>query len=539
MKYAIKLLNKRKFLLCFLDAFLTNLCLYLLPVALAIFTKAPFTLEKLSYLILSIIGLKIAEIILNHIWVIYLLKFEHKYAKDLQLAYFNRVANMKPYRLNQIHNGYLKKQIDIIAEEAEEFIEYIFETVNGFGISAIIFLIQVINQDITMFFICFAMLIAIVLYNIWIGKKHVKVQEGYNKQYSKYNASYVDFLQNIKTVKKLQATKYANRKNEEAFTKVLPKLDKTNFYYSLRSNGINFFVYAMFVIILINLYTQMKAGQEVLSYLLFYATIFSGLTGELKDLARLFIHYNKFQAASKQVEKMIGKEEENNTIKTWQTIEIKDLTFQYKEETKNNICIPEFKINKKDKISIIGKSGQGKTTFLNVLARYIEIPENNYLIDGKVQKGNLNLAYISQEIDLFDLTVKENLCLGKNIENDVLMKYIEEAGLLEWVQGLEKGLDTVVGERGLKLSVGQKQRLNIIRGILLDKEMYILDEPTSNLDKETEKLIVKLIEKYLQDKTVVIVTHREEIKKMCTKHYKFENSTMGLEKEGELYAEYN
>ena len=119
------------------------------------------------------------------------------------------------------------------------------------------------------------------------------------------------------------------------------------------------------------------------------------------------------------------------------------------------------------------------------------------------------------------------------------MKYIEEAGLLEWVQGLEKGLDTVVGERGLKLSVGQKQRLNIIRGILLDKEMYILDEPTSNLDKETEKLIVKLIEKYLQDKTVVIVTHREEIKKMCTKHYKFENSTMGLEKEGELYAEYN
>ena len=87
-------------------------------------------------------------------------------------------------------------------------------------------------------------------------------------------------------------------------------------------------------------------------------------------------------------------------------------------------------------------------------------------------------------------------------------------------------MQTVVGERGLKLSVGQKQRLNIIRGILLDKDIYVLDEPTSNLDKETEKLIVNLIEKYLHNKTVVIVTHREEIKKICKKHYIFQENQM-------------
>lgn len=535
MKYAIKLLNKRKFLLCFIDAFITNICLYLLPVVLAIFTKQPFTLEKLGYLIIAIIGLKVIEIAFNHIWIVYTIRFESEYAKDLQLAYFNRVARMKPFKLNKVHNGYLKKQIDIIAEESEEFMEYIFETVNGFLISVVIFLIQVIEQDLKMFFFCLAMLIGIIVYNIWIGKRHVLVQEDYNKQYSKYNSTYVDFLQNIKTVKRLQATKYANAKNEEAFKKVIPKLDKTDFFYSLRSNGINIFVYFMFVIILINLYYKMKSGQDILSYLLFYATIFSGLNGELKDLARLFIHYNKFQAASKQVEEMIGKDEAVPPIKTWNTIEIKDLTFKYKEETKTNIHISEFKMNRKDKISIVGKSGQGKTTFLNILARYIEIPEDNYLIDGKKQKGNLDLAYISQEIDLFDLTVRENLCLGKEIADEVLMEYLEEAGLLEWVKGLEKGLDTVVGERGLKLSVGQKQRLNIIRGILLDKDMYILDEPTSNLDKETEKLIVKLIEKYLSEKTVAIVTHREEIKKICTKHYQFVNNRMSLEQESEVY----
>jgi ABC-type multidrug transport system fused ATPase/permease subunit len=254
--------------------------------------------------------------------------------------------------------------------------------------------------------------------------------------------------------------------------------------------------------------------------------MFSGLSAELKDLSRLFMHYNKFQAATNQVEKIIGKEENLDIISNWNKIEIKDLDFRYDDESKNTIIIPYFELKKGYKVSIVGKSGQGKTTFLNILSRYIDIEKEKYVIDGISQNGNLDLAYISQEIDLFDLSIKDNLCLGKNIEEPILMKYLKEAGLEEWVEKLENGLDTVVGERGLKLSVGQKQRLNIIRGILLDKEIYILDEPTSNLDKETEKLIINLIQKYLKDKTVVIVTHRDEIREICNKHYEFKNNIM-------------
>lgn len=526
MSYPLKILNKKKFILCFIDAFLVNLCIYLMPVVLAIFTTQPFTIEKLKYLIISIIVIKSMEIILDHFWYMYILRFENKYGKDLQLAYFNRVARMKPNKLNKIHNGFLKKQIDIISEEAQEFIEYIFETVNGFVISIVIFLIQVINQDLKMFPICLIMVICMVLYNVWIGKRYVVVQEKYNNSYSKYNSIYVDFLQNIRTVKRLSASKYANSKNEEAFEEVIPKLDKTNFFYSLRRNGISFFVYFMYIIILINLYFKMKAGQDILSFLLFYATIFSGLSTELKGLSRLFMHYNKFKAATNQVEKMIGNDEKISTIEDWKTIEIKDLEFKYNAKTKNTITISNFKINKGDKVSIVGKSGQGKTTFLNIFSRYIDIDDANYKIDGELKKGNLNLAYISQEIDLFNLTVKDNLCLGKNIGHEKLMTYLKEAGLDEWANKLENGLDTVVGERGLKLSVGQKQRLNLIRGVLLDKDIYVLDEPTSNLDKETEELIIKFIQKYLKNKTVIIVTHRNEIKKICNKHYEFKDNKM-------------
>lgn len=526
MKYPFKILNKKKFILCYINAFIVNLCIYLIPVVLAIFTTQPFTIEKFKYLILSIICLKITEVLLNHLWVVYILRFENKYAKDLQLAYFNRMAKMKPYKLNKVHNGFLKKQIDIISQEAEEFMEYIFETVNGFGISIIIFFIEVINQDFNMFLICLSMVICMVIYNIWLGKKYVVVQEKYNDSYSKYNSTYVDFLQNIKTVKRLNATKYANYKNEEAFKRVIPQLDKTNFFYSLRANGINFFVYFMYVVILVDLYFKMKSGENILSYLLFYSTIFSGLSTELKDLSRLFMHYNKFQAATNQVENIIGNDSENKIIYDWETIQIKDLEFRHSDETNTTIHIPDFKINKGDKISIVGKSGQGKTTFLNIFCRYIDIEDTHYKINGKSIEGNLDLAYISQEIDLFDLTVRENLCLGKDIEEKELMNYLKEAGLDEWINKLENGLDTVVGERGLKLSVGQKQRLNIIRGILLEKDIYILDEPTSNLDKETEMLIINLIQKYLKDKTVIIVTHRDEIKSICDKHYEFKDNIM-------------
>lgn len=526
MKFPFKILNKKKFILCFIDAFLTNIFFYITPFLLAHFTKEPFTLQNFQYLIISIIITKIFAVVLNQIWIMYVLKFENEYSKDLQLAYFNRVVRMKHFRLNQVHNGFLKKQIDIIAEESENLLEQIFETVSGFTVSITMFFMQVISQDIRITFVCLAMIIGMVLYNVWLGKWYVSVQEDYNEAYSKYNSSYVDFLQNVKTVKRLNASKFAREKTQALFAKVLPKLQKMNFVYSFRSNGINLFVYMMYAIVLVNLYFKMQVGENILSSLLFYVTIFDMLRAELKDLTYLFVHFNKFQAATNQVEKMIGEDSENNIIEDWNTIQIDNLKFKYHEDSKTTIEIPHFEIHRGDKISIVGRSGQGKSTFLNILARYIEVGKENYKIDGEIKQGNLNLAYISQEIDLFDLTVRENLCLGKKISDEELMQILAEAGLEDWVQKLENGLDTVVGERALKLSVGQKQRLNLIRGILLDKDIYVLDEPTSNLDQETEKLIVNLIQKYLKDKTVVIVTHRDEIKRICEKHYIFEENRM-------------
>lgn len=282
----------------------------------------------------------------------------------------------------------------------------------------------------------------------------------------------------------------------------------------------------MYVIVLISLFVQMKNGADVFSYLVFYSSIFSGLSTELRGVGYLFMHWNKFKSANNQVEGMIAEEEKQNKIRNFHDIMMKDICFKYYDESNITIEIPNFSLTKNDKVSIVGESGQGKSTFLSLFCRFYEVDDDKFLVDHHPSSKAPDIAYISQETDLFDLTIKENLTLGKKISNEKLEEYLEDSGLLDWIHTLEKGLDTIVGEKGVKLSAGQKQRLNLIRGILLEKEIYILDEPTSNLDSVSEEKINCMILKYLSQKTCIIVTHRPKLTEICNKHYYFENRKM-------------
>ena len=197
------------------------------------------------------------------------------------------------------------------------------------------------------------------------------------------------------------------------------------------------------------------------------------------------------------------------------------------EDPSDEIQNYSFEFEKGDKISIVGESGQGKTTILNVLSGIYPLNSGDIIIDDKkIDNPKLDVVYISQDVDLFDLSIRDNLTLGKNISDKKILELFEDAGLMEWYSNLENGLDEMVGEKGVKLSAGQRQRLNIIRGILIDKDVYFFDEPTSNLDKESEEKIVLMIDKYLKDKTYLIVTHRDSIKRLCNKHYYFEDHIM-------------
>jgi ATP-binding cassette subfamily B protein len=192
-------------------------------------------------------------------------------------------------------------------------------------------------------------------------------------------------------------------------------------------------------------------------------------------------------------------------------IEFRNVSFKYKDEyVLKNIS---FHIKPGETLGIMGVTGSGKTTLVNLLGRYYEPWEGEILIDGiDIRKIDLkilreNLSYVPQDVFLFSDTVRENIKLGKDIDDEKIIQALKDTRSYHFVMRLPEKLDTIIGERGLGLSGGQKQRLTIARALVRPAKILILDDPTSALDLETEFYIQKSLEKY-KGITKIIIAHR-------------------------------
>ena len=183
-----------------------------------------------------------------------------------------------------------------------------------------------------------------------------------------------------------------------------------------------------------------------------------------------------------------------------------------------------FQVKKGEVVGIVGESGAGKTTLVNLLSRFYEPTEGSIEIDGKdirlVKRASLtdNIALVTQQTFLFNRSVADNILYGKR---DASLKEVEEAAgaayIHEFVSGLPKGYDTSVGELGVKVSGGQRQRIAIARAILKNAPILILDEATSALDAESEKLVHEALVNLMKGKTTFIIAHRMSTLRHCDK----------------------
>lgn len=195
-------------------------------------------------------------------------------------------------------------------------------------------------------------------------------------------------------------------------------------------------------------------------------------------------------------------------------IEYKDVCFEYvrgKPVLKN----VSLSIEIGQTIALVGNSGGGKTTFVNLLPRFYDVKSGAVLIDGTdIRDFELNslrdkIAIVFQDNFLFGGTIRENILLGKeNASEKEIQSAIKGACLEEFIQSLDKGLDTQIGERGVLLSGGQKQRIAIARAFLKDAPIVILDEATSALDNKSEAVVQEAINNLMKDRTVFIIAHR-------------------------------
>ncbi len=255
---------------------------------------------------------------------------------------------------------------------------------------------------------------------------------------------------------------------------------------------------------------------EYLSRIMFSKPAIDAIYHDLKEIDRLLEN---------------GKAIEDTDEITFQKeIIVKDISFHYPNTEKNIFTHGNLTIPKNKSVAFIGPSGQGKTTLADIILGLLEPQEGAVLVDGMdIRRGmhawNRKLGYIPQTISLLDASIKENILFGidkEQINENRLQEALQEAQLKDFVDTLEDGLDTVIGEGGVRLSGGQRQRIGIARALYHNPEVLVLDEATSALDNETEAAVMEAIDYLAGSKTLIIIAHRLSTIQNCDLVYQID-----------------
>ena len=218
-------------------------------------------------------------------------------------------------------------------------------------------------------------------------------------------------------------------------------------------------------------------------------------------------------------------------------IVLKDIRYAYNQESNPIFQGMNFQINAGDRIGIIGETGSGKSTFVDIVAGLLFPDQGSVLIDNiELNTSNAslwmhNLAYVPQNIYLSDETILENIAIGVSIDSiDLVLakQSLENASLSKFIDSLPNGVHTKVGERGVKLSGGQKQRIGIARALYKRASLIIFDEATSALDESTENAVMEAIDGIDSSITMLIIAHRTSTLKNCNKVIELKNGNINL-----------
>ncbi len=258
-----------------------------------------------------------------------------------------------------------------------------------------------------------------------------------------------------------------------------------------------------------------------LGNLAFFAMMIQKLLWPVTRLGNIFDEFERARAASRRVFGLIDSSttlpdptQPQQLPADGGDVALRDVTFGYKPEEpilKNvNLTIPQGHT-----VGIAGPTGSGKTTLIKLLLRLYDVQEGAITLGGvdlrNVTRANLRqtIGLVSQDVYLFHGTIRENILYGRpEASFDTVVDAARRAALHEFIESLPAGYDTIIGERGLKLSGGQRQRLSIARAILKDAPVLILDEATSAVDTETERIIQTNLQELAAGKTAIIIAHR-------------------------------
>ncbi len=346
----------------------------------------------------------------------------------------------------------------------------------------------------------------------------VKTQKSYEDA---FGFSY-DSISNIQTVKANSKEKYENEKvslvfknkTRKYFKRSLLMLNKMDF---LQSTFLTVGIFVLFIVIIPMLKNEtITTGQfvTVVGYL-------GLLIIPMRKLGRDIDHFRRWTGVMKRGYELFDEEIEPYNKKG--AIKLKDIKGEM-EFQKINFCYHEtrrvlkdisFKINSGEVVALVGESGVGKSTMMDLISRYNIPTSGKIFLDGidiqKIDLRNLReqIAIVPQEVSLFNDTLKSNIIYGRlNATGEEISEAIKAANADEFINNFPDKINQEVGERGVKLSTGQKQRVAIARAILKDPKILILDEATSALDSKSEMLVQQALKRLIAGRTTFVIAHR-------------------------------
>jgi len=286
--------------------------------------------------------------------------------------------------------------------------------------------------------------------------------------------------------------------------------------------------FAFSIVISIVIYLLFKYDTNTHNFMAIISVFILGLYRLMPSANRIMVSYNSILFNIKALEivheDLIYETEnlQDDKIDFNYNIKLKKIYFAY-EKNKNVLNDISINIAKGDKIAFVGESGSGKSTLIDLLIGLYKPLKGEVYIDDKllteynVKAWRKKIGYIPQSIYLFDGTVAENVAFGEDYDIERVKKSLIQANIFDFLERNFDGIETKVGEAGIKLSGGQKQRIGIARALYCEPDILVLDEATSALDNETEDIIMSQIYSLSKEKTLIIVAHRLNTIKNCDK----------------------
>lgn len=304
---------------------------------------------------------------------------------------------------------------------------------------------------------------------------------------------------------------------------------------------IEFFAVLCFILIIfINIGEETQFSEIIVKLGIFAAASFR----ILPSLNRIVISINSIKQSHKVIETMYNDfklenkiPKKNNLILNTpkiKKIEIKNLSFTYPGSNFSTLTNINLEINKGDYIGLFGKSGSGKSTFVDIFSGLLVPQSGEILFDNKNINNYENIwkskiGYVPQKIYLNNETIKENIAFGQHrddIDDEKVYQAINKARLNELIENKIENIENLIGENGINLSGGQIQRLGIARAIYRDPEILIFDESTNSLDNETEQEFMKTVNKLKGEKIILFISHKTELLNDCNKIYELSNEKL-------------